>query len=207
MTFQISAENRRKLDLIEQAAVILLYGWMVARLWPGEITATNWYPLLILPSEGLVLLLLLFRRRTDQISTNLWDWAVAAIGTTAVLLVDKGSAPVLGLLGPYLMLLGLLVHVGAKLSLWRSFGLVAANRGVKVGGLYRFVRHPMYAGYILSHIGFLLATPSLWNAAVYAVAWAALVARMDAEERVLIQDASYSSYCANVRYRLLPGVY
>lgn len=207
VTFDMSVRQKRVLDLIEQIAVVVLYAWMTFRLWPGELSAADWYPLLILPSEGLVVALLLIRRRTDRISTNMWDWSLAAIGTTMVLLIDRGGAPVLGLLGPYLMVLGLVIHVGAKISLWRSFGLVAANRGLRSGGLYSVVRHPMYAGYIVSHVGFLLAAPSLWNVAVYAVAWAVMIARIYAEERVLSEDENYNTYKAAVRYRLVPRVF
>lgn len=205
--FTMSIRHKRALDLIEQVAVVVLYAWLTLRLWPSEFSAANWYPLLILPSEGLVVLLLLIRRPTDRISVSIWDWSVAAAGTALVLLIDKGGAPVLGMLGPYLMLLGLGIHLGAKLSLLRSFGLVAANRGVKSGGLYRYVRHPMYAGYMISHIGFLLVAPSWWNAAVYACAWGFTIARIFAEERVLSEDAGYAAYKASVRYRLLPRVF
>ena len=198
---------RRLLDLVEQVVVLALYSWLVFRLWPNEFSASNWYPLLILLSEGLVVLLLLIRRPTERISTRGRDWALAAGGTFVVLFVDRGGPPLMGPLGALLMLLGLAIHVGAKLSLRRSFGLVAANRGVKVGGLYRLVRHPMYAGYMLSHAGYLLVAPSLWNAAVYAVGWAFLVARIYAEERVLSEDPAYHAFKAKVRYRLLPGLF
>ncbi len=203
----MSSQQRRYLDLAEQVVVVVLYGALFLRLWPGGLTLEQLAPLLILPTEGLVVVLLLIRRRTDQISTNWWDWLVAAVGTTLVLLIDKGGAPVAGGLGPFLMVFGLIIHVGAKLSLWKSFGLVAANRGVRSNGLYSVVRHPMYAGYIISHIGFLLAAPSLWNVAVYAGAWAALVARIYAEERLLNEDAAYGRYRAAVPYRLVPRVF
>lgn len=207
MTFNPTAKQKRMMDLAEQITVVLLYIWMIARLWPSDMSTASLAPLLILPSEGIVLYFLLIRRPTDRISTNLWDWAIAAVGTVCVLLIDKGGPAVLGALGPYLMLLGLVVQVGAKLSLSRSFGMVAANRGVKSSGLYQFVRHPMYAGYIVSHIGFLLVAPAFWNAAVYFVAWTIMIARIYAEERVLSQDDSYNSYKATVRYRLMPHVF
>lgn len=200
-------QPRRLLDLSEQLAVLALYVWFVARLWPDDFSPSNWYPVLILLSEGLVVFLLLIRRPTDRISINPSDWAVAAAGTFLTLLVDKAGAPLFGQLGACLILIGLAIHVGAKLSLRRSFGLVAANRGVKVGGLYRLVRHPMYAGYMLSHIGFLLIAPLLWNLAIYAAAWVFLIARIYAEERVLSEDAEYRAFKSRVRYRLLPGVF
>lgn len=200
-------QSRRLLDLGEQIVVLILYSWLVYRLWPKEFSASNWYPLLILLSEGLVVFLLLIRRPTERISTKGRDWALAAAGTFVVLFVDQGGAPIHGPLGAVLMLIGLAIHVGAKLSLFRSFGLVAANRGVRVGGLYRLVRHPMYAGYMLTHAGFLLVAPSLWNVAIYAVAWAFLVARIYAEEQVLSEDAAYQAFKSRVRYRLVPGIF
>jgi protein-S-isoprenylcysteine O-methyltransferase Ste14 len=200
-------QPRRLLDLVEQLAVLLLYSWLVFRLWPKDFSAAHWYPVLILLSEGLVVLLLLIRRPTDRISTRGRDWALAAGGTFVVLLIDQGGAPILGPLGAFLMLFGLVIHVGAKLSLLRSFGLVAANRGVRSGGLYRLVRHPMYAGYMLTHLGFLLVAPSLWNAAIYAAAWALLIARIYAEEQVLSEDAAYQEFKSRVRYRLVPGLF
>ncbi len=198
---------RRLLDVVEQVAVLALYSWLVIRLWPAEFSATNWYPILLLVSEGLVVLLLLIRRPTDRISTRGLDWILAAGGTFVVLLVGQSGAPLHGPLGAMLMLIGLAIHVGAKLSLFRSFGVVAANRGVKAGGLYRLVRHPMYAGYMLTHVGFLLVAPSLWNLAVYAAAWAFLVARIYAEEKVLSEDPAYQALKARVRYRLVPGLF
>lgn len=200
-------QHKRVLDLFEQVAVLALYTWLVVRLWPAEFSPSNWYPVLLLLSEGLVVLLLLIRRPTDRISTRGVDWALAVGGTFVVLLVGQGGPPLHGPLGAMLMLIGLVIHVGAKLSLLRSFGVVAANRGVKAGGLYRLVRHPMYAGYMLTHAGFLLVAPSLWNLAVYAVAWAFLIARIYAEEKVLSEDPAYRALKDRVRYRLLPGLF
>ena len=200
-------QSRRLLDIVEQVAVLALYTWLVIRLWPGEFSTSNWYPVVLLLSEGLVVALLLIRRPTDRISTRGLDWLLAVGGTFVVLLVGQGGAPLHGPLGAVLMLVGLAIHVGAKLSLFRSFGVVAANRGVKAGGLYRLVRHPMYAGYMLTHVGFLLVAPSFWNLAVYAAAWAFLVARIYAEERVLSEDPKYLELKARVPYRLLPGVF
>ena len=202
-----SLRSTRLLDRLEQAAVLVLYGWLVVRLWPEDFSPANWYAILLLVSEGLVVALLLARRPTENISRRIGDWALAAGGTFLVLMVGKGGAPIHAGLGFMLMLFGLSIHVGAKLSLWRSFGLVAANRGVKTIGLYRFVRHPMYAGYMLSHVGFLLAAPSWWNLAVYLLTWTLLVARIVVEERTLREDISYRDYTQRVRYRLLPLVY
>ncbi len=81
---------------------------------------------------------------------------------------------------------------------------MAAARGVMSKGLCRWVRHPMYEGYLLSHIGYLLLAPSLWNALVYAAVWGFLGARIFAEERMLFEDPAYAEYAEKVPWRLLP---
>jgi protein-S-isoprenylcysteine O-methyltransferase Ste14 len=150
------------------------------------------------------------RRRSASQSTQPFDWALSFSAVSAPLLLTSPAAA-----NPYipaavtmgLMLAGLLVQISGKAALWRSFGLVPANRGVKTRGLYRVVRHPIYAGYTLTHIGFLFGFPSLQNALHYVAALAIEVARLLREEAVLGRDPAYQLYAARVRYRLLPGVF
>lgn len=202
-----SFSTRAVLDRLEQVTVLALYVLLTARLWPSNFSLSNAFPLLLLASEGVVVLLLLIRRPTEMISVRPSDWALAAGGTFLSLLVGKGGEPVALSLGVTVMIIGMTVHIGAKLSLFKSFGLVAANRGVKIGGLYRFIRHPMYAGYIVSHIGYLLLAPSWRNFVVYLGVWGFLVARIFAEERVLLSDPDYRVFAETVRSRLIPGVF
>ena len=202
-----SRPRGRILDTVEQVVATGLYIWLVMRLWPTDWSAAGWYSLLIVFSEGIIIVLLLARRPTDMISTDLRDWAIAAGGTFLSLLITKGAEPLAPALGGFLMLAGIATHLGAKFSLRRSFGLVAAHRGLKVSGLYRVVRHPMYIGYILTHVGFLFVAPNLWNLGVYLAVWSLLVARIFAEERILGQDPEYREFMTRVRYRLVPGVF
>ena len=208
MKFDLNAVNRIRLDQFEQLFVLLLYGWLVLRVLPDAVASGGLLAIiLLLLSEGAVVILLLFRRPTADISVKIQDWIIAAAGTWLPLMVIKGGEPILGSLGPLLMALGLVTQVAAKLTLLRSFGLVAANRGVKSNGMYAFVRHPMYAGYILTHIGYLLASPSLWNVGVYVAVWAFLIARMVAEENILGADPEYREYTQRVRHRIVPGIF
>lgn len=197
----------RVFDIVEQVTVAILYGLLVLRLWPNEFSPANWPPLLVLLSEGIVVVLLIIRRRTDRISMDARDWVIAFGATFLVLLVERGGEPLSTMSGGIVLLTGLCIQIGAKLSLGRSFGLVAADRGIQVRGLYAFVRHPMYAGYALSHVGYLLVAPTLWNFAVYAVAWSLFAARIAAEERVLGADIQYRTYKDRVRYRVVPGLF
>ena len=103
-----------------------------------------------------------FRRTANEISRSSADSVIGFAGTLLPLMVVRSDGAVLPY-GGMLLLLGFGIAVSAKLSLRRSFGVVAANRGVRTGGLYGLVRHPMYLGYFLTHLGFLLTNPVRWN--------------------------------------------
>jgi len=102
---------------------------------------------------------------------------------------------------------GLLVVVAGKLSLGRSFGLMPANRGIVSTGLYRWLRHPIYAGYLVTHLAFVAAHATIWNVAVLVVADVALLVRAVIEERTLALDPAYASYQQRVRWRVCPGIF
>lgn len=105
-----------------------------------------------------------------------------------------------------LQIAGMLVQIGAKLALRRSYGILPANRGVVSGGLYRVVRHPVYAGYLIYNVGFLLPDFGVQNLLVLLGLWTMQTLRVVREERVLRKDPAYRDYMKRVRYRVLPGV-
>jgi protein-S-isoprenylcysteine O-methyltransferase Ste14 len=204
-----SLMSRVDLDLVEKFIVAAFMTVLASRMIPIVIATGALPPLLLLISESMVVLFILLRRGTDTISRRGMDWAVGMAGTLLPLLAiaPRGDALAPGLVVEGLMILGFVVQISAKLTLRRSFGVVAANRGVKASGPYRLVRHPMYAGYATTHIGFLLAGPTLWNLAIYAAVLTIAVRRIVAEERVLGQDPAYQAFAAKTRYRLLPFVF
>jgi protein-S-isoprenylcysteine O-methyltransferase Ste14 len=198
------------LDGAERLLVLGFYLYLVWRLllhgdgrpWLGNS--------LLIASEGLVLILFVFRRPAVIISQRKSDWLLAMAATVAPFLVFPAADPgslVSPLVCIFLMICGLLVQVHAKLSLGRSIGMVAANRGLKQTGPYQIVRHPMYAGYAVTHIGFWLLHPTSWNLAVYSCALGLQIVRLLAEERFLAQSPEYREYVQAVRFRLIPGVY
>jgi protein-S-isoprenylcysteine O-methyltransferase Ste14 len=214
------------LDLAERAAVLLLFLLFVNRMLPRLVqlvliqrehpevillaAGVNAQALLLVLSEFLGVLLIVIRRRSASLSSHPLDWALSFSAVSAPLLLTTpavASAFIPETLVTMLMLMGLLVQISGKFALGRSFGLVPANRGVKTHGLYRLVRHPIYAGYTLTHIGFLLGFPSLQNAALYAGIFTIEVMRLMREEAVLKRDPAYVDYAARVRYRLMPGVF
>lgn len=165
--------------------------------------------ILLIISESIAVALIMSRRLSNTLSTQPFDWVFAFAGTAAPLLAMPAAAStfVPANISVGFILAGLCVQISAKVILWRSFGLVPANRGIKISGLYRIVRHPMYAGYFLTHIGFMLGFPSARNVLLYFMALAIQIVRISREERILRQDPAYRDYAARVRYRLLPGIF
>ena len=197
---------RRILDAVERVVVLTLFVLLLYRFLQSA--QQTWPTVVYLVGEGLVVLMLLLRRSTDQISVAPRDWLLAFTGTFASMLIYPGRRlDALGPLGPLLLLSGIAISVSAKLSLNRSFGIVAANRGVKTGGPYAYVRHPMYLGYFLSQAAILIINFSAWNILVLSIWATSQVLRIHAEERVLSRDSRWQVYAASVRYRFLPGLW
>jgi protein-S-isoprenylcysteine O-methyltransferase Ste14 len=193
------------LDYGERLFLVVLSSFFLRSILLGAVA----HPVLILIaiSECLPVVLILIRR-PGAISTSPSAFLTALVGTATPLMLRPHVAPLLPMaLLALLMLLGLFVNVSAKIALWRSFGLAAANRGVRAGGPYRLVRHPMYLGYFITEVGFLLGNPSPSNIAICAVTWSAQLLRIGEEERFLLTDQSYRDLVQRVRFRLLPGLY
>ncbi|MFM5930876.1 MAG: methyltransferase family protein [Novosphingobium sp.] len=192
-------------DRAEQVAIVILWLFLA---WRVEISDNPW-AILLLASESLIAFFTLIRRPTTQLSMRLGDWLLAMTATCAGLLIVPGVvvSEALVPLGVLLFVGGNLFQLWAKLTLRRSFGVAPANRGVKISGPYRYVRHPMYLGYGIGHIAVLLLMFWPVNLVIYAIGWWAQVLRILAEERVLSQDPAYAEYMRQVKWRLIPGVF
>jgi protein-S-isoprenylcysteine O-methyltransferase Ste14 len=165
--------------------------------------------LLMLVSEILAVIFTIVRRRASMVDRSPMSVLLTAVSVSGPLLVRAASKP--GLLSDLATTLasgvGVSIIIFAKLALGRSFGIIPANRGIVVKGLYRVVRHPIYFGYLITHLAFALAHPTVRNIVILLVADAMLVARALREERVLARDDDYQAYCRRVSWHLVPGVF
>ena len=196
-------------DFVARAVVGSLFALLSINLVADFARTHRATGLLLLVSEALVVVLTIVRRRARLVDRSP-DAAIA----TAVSLVGPSLVRVSG--GAGLMpdvatmivsAIGLIVVIAGKLTLGRSFGIAPANRGVVVAGPYGFVRHPIYAGYLVTHVAFAFAYPSPWNLAILVVSDVALIFRALCEERVLATDRTYQTYCRRVAWHLVPGVF
>ncbi len=109
--------------------------------------------------------------------------------------------------GTTLVVMGTIISEGSRIYLGRHFGLLPANRGVVSGGPFALVRHPIYLGWFVLSLGFVLVYPTGLNVTLLALTLPFMVWRIDLEEQLLRRDPAYAAYCKTTLYRILPLVY
>lgn len=164
---------------------------------------------LLVAGELLTIVIYLFARAPRDVSFSLISVA-STVGATFffVFVVLSGGEQLAPLAVTVSMqAVGIIWQILSKISLGRSFGLLPANRGIVTRGPYRIVRHPIYLGYLVGHVGFLLAQFGVRNLALIAALYALQLIRIREEEKTLSLSEDYRTYKERVRFRLIPGVY
>ena len=133
-----------------------------------------------------------------------WETLLALVGTFLPAIVPRPGPGGLPWLGEGIQIISLAGMVAALISLGRSFAIAPADRGLRTTGLYRWVRHPLYAAEIFFYIGYLVANPSWRNLIAVIVSTVIQIVRITREEQIL---AGYTSYALRVRWRLVPFVW
>lgn len=122
--------------------------------------------------------------------------------------------------------LPLLIHItafvisalGFSLSTWATVVNRFFSSGVRIqldrshtvveSGPYHLIRHPGYAGTVVSSLATPLLLGSFWALVPASLAVCQLIIRTAMEDRTLQEELEgYRDYAARVRYRLLPGVW
>src|SRR6266700_973423 len=72
-------ENRRDLylDVLERILVVGLFGWLVVRLLADFVSEGNLGSVILLPSEGLVVVFMVIRRASRTMSRSVGVWLMA----------------------------------------------------------------------------------------------------------------------------------
>jgi protein-S-isoprenylcysteine O-methyltransferase Ste14 len=191
------------------------HGWVYFLLWI-YVELFTW---LIVPSE------LLQERIKPGPGTKKWDYGFLAFFLPLTYLLPliaaldggrrhwTGDFPIwLNVLAFVVTLLGYSLMI---LSLWKNRFFSATvriqkERGHSVvdKGPYAFIRHPGYAGLIVSSFGIAIGLNSLWALIPAGLYMIAFIIRTHLEDRTLRRELpGYAGYAARVKYRLIPRVW
>ena len=189
------------------ALVLAAFAYAAIRQWLADPTRITL--LLMVVTNCLTVALSLFVRVPTR-----RDWSPAAVlcslfATYYFLAIQlaPGVRIVPEAIGAGLQIAGIAWQTFAKVSLRYSFGILPANRGIVSSGAYRFVRHPIYLGYFVTDVGFVLANFGLQNLLVYAGLYVLQGVRIAREEKLLSDDPEYRAYRNKVRFRVFPGLF
>lgn len=158
----------------------------------------------------LVIATMVLRTAPVRVTPNPWYWLLAFLasywGLFTAAFAQKGVALTPGVVANSISILSLVIAVYARLSLGRNIGLVPAQRDIVTRGAYRFVRHPIYTGLIISYLGFTLRMYSPRNLTLALIVIGMFVVKSFIEEGFLRADPEYADYLAQVRWRWFPGL-
>ena len=123
-----------------------------------------------------------------------------------------GGSLVFAHAGIVFIICGLLVRWIAIISLKHQFTVdvtIRKDHRIVSGGMYRIIRHPAYAGSLLSFLGLGLCFANYFSVLViFLPICSAFLHRIHVEEKTLIGafGDEYLNYCRTTK-RLVPGIY
>jgi protein-S-isoprenylcysteine O-methyltransferase Ste14 len=123
-----------------------------------------------------------------------------------------GFSPVLQVIALIVTALGyaLIVWATAVNAFFSQIVRIQTERGhtTITGGPYQFVRHPAYVGIILVELGMPLMLGSWWALVPSVLSVPLFFVRTALEDKTLQGELpGYKEYAAQVRYRLVPGIW
>lgn len=159
----------------------------------------------------LMFFLFIFRHSIKESCAKPLHWLFAVSGTLLPMALhlesSHGWRQALNWISLPIELVGMALSVVALYTLGRSFGIIAAKREIKTNGLYKMIRHPLYAGEGLWFFALVIQNLSVFNLVLFAIQMACQVRRIIEEESILKTDAGYAEYTQEVPWRLIPGVF
>ena len=213
----MAAESiRTRLDpgrilMVPATAVVLLLDLMTlagrggggALRWVGTLLAVAFYLL--------VIWCYLRRGPARATTTSITARAAAVVATWSPFVIPQlhGAPPgaVRQGVSDVLLLAGTAWAVWSLRSLGRNLSVIAQARDVADRGPYRWIRHPLYAGEIVSSLGLAVATHSLAAVAVWLGICALQAYRALREEQLLLAVLpGYGAYRGRTA-ALLPGIF
>lgn len=162
--------------------------------------------LILLVGEIITMLLVMFSKSVENRDFSLASVVLTISATFYFFFVDvgKGVALIPPIFSELIMCLALFWQIISKIYLGRNFGLLPACRGIVTTGPYKIVRHPIYFGYFLMHLGFILGSFSSYNFFLYIFLYILQFGRIYYEEKTLSKNEEYVEYMRKVKFRFIP---
>lgn len=157
----------------------------------------------------LIIVPMVARRPPKRVTRNPWFWLLTLVETywgVVPALLGPGHPIAPQAFSNGLALCSLVIAVWARVILGRNIGFVPAQRELVAKGPYRFVRHPIYTGIILSYIAIALRIYSPRNVLMMGLGILWFVLKSLVEESFLRSDSRYAEYMRRVRARWFPLV-
>ncbi len=190
-------------NLVLSAFWLFLAIHLLPKLAAGEAGPSAY---MLFAVNTLIAVLFLTRRKEVRVTESSRDRLITIVSIllSFTLRPAPGASLLSGFWESTLLTVSLLLIFAAYLNLGRSFGLIPADRGLKLTGLYGWVRHPLYGAEIMFFVSFLLANFTVRNSAFVLGILISLHMRAMAEERLLACDLAYDSYRRRIRKRYIP---
>jgi len=202
-----------RIAMIPAAAIVLVFEMMaLAYRGPGGYSILRWLGTLLAVIFYTLLIWCYLRRGPARATTSSVTARVAAVVATWTPFIIPwlhGAPP--GAVGQgvsdVLLLAGTAWEVWSLRSLGRNLSVIAQARDVADRGPYRWIRHPLYAGEIVSSLGLAVAAHSLAAVAVWLGICALQAYRALREEQLLLAVLpGYGAYRGRTA-ALLPGIF
>jgi protein-S-isoprenylcysteine O-methyltransferase Ste14 len=163
--------------------------------------------ILLVSFNALIVYLLLTRHKPKDVSFELQDIVATFLGTFAMML-SRGVADSPDILPLQIVgLIGFSVSIVGLATLKKSFGLLPADRGVVSHGIYKYIRHPIYSGYLVHYTCFLAQNYSINNAVLFVIFVFFECYRLVREEKLLKKNPEYLAYMQTTKWRIFPKIW
>jgi protein-S-isoprenylcysteine O-methyltransferase Ste14 len=175
-------------------------------LWAGEFAAAD-----ALAALALAVMFLNTVRRSEPLAYRADIWTIIpcliAVAAMALALVHAQERQG-GTLPAALEIAGAGLMLWSAVALGKNFTMLPAASEAVAAGPYAFVRHPLYAAYLLFDLGIAIEAQSVLVWGALALEAGALMTRARQEEELLTAHApGYRAYAARVRWRFAPLVF
>lgn len=179
--------NHYRVDPTAWVGSVVMLGFAIVAFYRWQNSGLIFYLLLILRDVAASWFLL--TRNPSEAKKSNKSVSVLAYVSSAwpfLYLSSTTDSSIAHLADSLLAITGFLLSTWALFDLGKSFGVAPANRGFVRTGVYRYLKHPMYFGYVISESGFIFLNP--WNGIPWTFSTLLYVMRSKVENQVLRQN-------------------